>query len=72
MSASPEEATLTIGQVAAQADVRTSAIRYYEDVGVLPTPERVGGRRRYTVDVLRRLAIIDVAQRAGFTLDEIR
>jgi MerR family redox-sensitive transcriptional activator SoxR len=58
--------------VAAQAGVRTSAIRYYEDVGVLPTAERVAGRRRYTVDVLRRLAIIDVAQRAGFTLDEIR
>jgi MerR family redox-sensitive transcriptional activator SoxR len=72
MSASPEEATMSIGQVAAQAGVRTSAIRYYEDVGVLPTPERVGGRRHYTVDVLRRLAIIDVAQRAGFTLDEVR
>ena len=72
MSASTEEAALTIGQVAAQAGVRTSAIRYYEDVGVLPTAERVGGRRRYTVDVLRRLAIIDVAQRAGFSLDEVR
>jgi MerR family transcriptional regulator, redox-sensitive transcriptional activator SoxR len=72
MSASPEEAAMSIGQVAAQAGVRTSAIRYYEDVGVLPTPERVGGRRRYSVDVLRRLAIIDVAQRAGFTLDEVR
>jgi MerR family redox-sensitive transcriptional activator SoxR len=66
------EATLTIGQVAAQAGVRTSAIRYYEDIGVLPAPERVAGMRRYTVDVLRRLAIIDVAQRAGFTLDEVR
>lgn len=72
MSAGPEEAALTIGQVAAQAGVRTSAIRYYEDIGVLPTPERVAGRRRYTVDVLRRLAIVDVAQRAGFTLDEVR
>jgi MerR family redox-sensitive transcriptional activator SoxR len=72
MSAGPEEAVLTIGQVAAQASVRTSAIRYYEEVGVLPTPERVGGHRRYTVDVLRRLAIVDVAQRAGFTLGEVR
>ena len=39
---------------------------------MLPEPERVGGQRRYTIDVLRRLAIIDVAQRAGFSLDEIR
>jgi MerR family redox-sensitive transcriptional activator SoxR len=72
VSGAPEEPTLTIGQVAVHAGVRTSAIRYYEDVGVLPAPERVGGRRRYTVDVLRRLAIIDVAQRAGFTLSEVR
>jgi DNA-binding transcriptional MerR regulator len=72
MGANHEEAALTIGEVAAKAGVRTSAIRYYEDVGVLPTPERVGGQRRYAVDVLRRLAIVDVAQRAGFTLDEIR
>jgi MerR family redox-sensitive transcriptional activator SoxR len=72
MSANLEEAAMSIGQVAAQAGVRSSAIRYYEDVGVLPTPARVSGRRRYTVDVLRRLAIIDVAQRAGFTLDEVR
>lgn len=63
---------MSIGQVAARAGVNTSHIRYYERVGVLPDPERVGGRRRYGEDVLHRLAIIDVAQRAGFTLDEIR
>jgi MerR family redox-sensitive transcriptional activator SoxR len=62
---------MSIGEVARHAGVRTSAIRYYEQVGVLPEPERVSGQRRYTVDVLRRLAIIDVAQRAGFTLTEI-
>jgi MerR family redox-sensitive transcriptional activator SoxR len=65
------ESRLTIGQVAERARVRASAIRYYEEVGVLPAPERVAGQRRYTTDVLRRLAIVDVAQRAGFTLDEI-
>jgi MerR family redox-sensitive transcriptional activator SoxR len=69
--ATTEEDGMTIGQVAAHAGVRTSAIRYYESVGVLPEPERVAGQRRYTVDVLRRLAIVDVAQRAGFTLEEI-
>jgi MerR family redox-sensitive transcriptional activator SoxR len=66
------DATLTIGEVAARAGVNTSHIRYYERVGVLPQPERTSGRRRYGEDVLHRLAIIDVAQRAGFTLDEIR
>ena len=63
---------LTIGPVAARAGVNPSHIRYYEDVGVLPPPERVSGQRRYQEDVLHRLSIIDVAQRAGLTLDEIR
>jgi MerR family redox-sensitive transcriptional activator SoxR len=65
-------AQLTIGEVARQAGMRTSRIRYYEAHGVLPTPERVSGMRRYDTDVVRRLAIIDVAQRVGFTLEEIR
>jgi MerR family redox-sensitive transcriptional activator SoxR len=65
-------ASLTIGEVAARAGVNTSHIRYYERVGVLPRPERVGGQRRYEENVLDRLAIVDVAQRAGFTLDEVR
>lgn len=63
---------LTIGEVAARAGVNTSHIRYYERVGVLPKPERAGGQRRYDEEVLHRLAIVDVAQRAGLTLDEIR
>jgi len=66
------DATLTIGEIAARAGVNASHIRYYERVGVLPEPDRASGRRRYAEDVLHRLAIIDVAQRAGFTLDEIR
>lgn len=64
--------TLTIGQVAKRAGLRDSHIRYYERVGVLPQPERVSGQRRYTEEVLHRLAIVGVAQRAGLTLDEIR
>jgi MerR family transcriptional regulator, redox-sensitive transcriptional activator SoxR len=62
---------LTIGQVAARAGVNTSHIRYYERVGVLPEAERISGQRRYRDDVLHRLSIIDVAQRAGLTLEEI-
>jgi MerR family redox-sensitive transcriptional activator SoxR len=63
---------MTIGEAADVAGVRASAIRYYESVGVLPEPERESGQRRYTSDVLKRLAIIDIAQRAGFSLKEVR
>jgi MerR family transcriptional regulator, redox-sensitive transcriptional activator SoxR len=66
------ETTLTIGQLARRAGLNTSAIRYYESIGVLPEPARVSGQRRYTHDALRRLQVIDVAKRAGFTLDEAR
>ena len=61
----------TIGEVAERARLKPSAIRYYESIGLLPEPERVSGRRRYDESVLDRLAVIDVAQRAGFTLAEI-
>ena len=62
---------LTIGQVAERAGLNTSHIRFYERVGVLPEPERVSGQRRYSEEILHRLSIIDVAQRAGLTLEEI-
>jgi MerR family redox-sensitive transcriptional activator SoxR len=63
---------LTIGEVAQRAEMSPSRIRYYEARGLLPEPERTAGKRRYGEDVLRRLAIIDAAQRVGFMLDEIR
>lgn len=63
---------MRIGDVAAKARVRTSQIRYYEEIGLLPAPERISGQRRYDETVLRRLSVIDVAQRAGLSLDEIR
>ncbi len=66
-------AVLTIGEVARRAGVRASALRYYEEAGLLEEPERVGGKRRYDEEVLlRRLALIGGAKRAGFTLGEIR
>ena len=64
--------TLTIGEVARRAGVRTSALRYYEEVGVLPTAERVNGQRRYDEAVLARLAVVRLAQDLGFTVAEIR
>ena len=66
------EEPLTIGQLAKRFGLNTSAIRYYEANGVLPEPERVNGQRRYGPDAIRRLEVLDVAKRAGFTLDEAR
>ena len=62
---------LTIGQVAERAGINSSAVRYYERVGVLPAPERVSGQRRYGEETVRRLEVIDIAKRAGFSLEEI-
>lgn len=63
---------MTIGEVARRTGLRTSAIRYYEAAGVLPPARRVNGRRRYSPVTLRMLEVLLFAQRAGFTLDEIR
>ena len=69
---SEDRPELTIGEVARRAGVATSAIRYYERVGLLPRAERVSGQRRYGEETLGRLAFISVAQNAGFTLREVR
>lgn len=63
---------LTIGQLAQRFGLNTSAIRYYERVGVLPEPARESGQRRYGDDAVRRLEVLEVAKRAGFSLDEAR
>lgn len=63
---------LTISEVARQAGIRTSAIRYYESVGLLPLPQRVSGQRRYHAEILRRLAFIQAAQAVGFSVAEMR
>jgi len=63
---------LTIGEVARRAGVRTSALRYYESVGLLPVPQRVhGGHRRYDGSILELLAVLRMAQQAGFTIAEM-
>jgi DNA-binding transcriptional MerR regulator len=63
---------LTIGEVSRRAGVATSSIRYYERIGLLPEPDRLGGQRRYDADVLGKLGFIGVAQSAGFKLREIK
>lgn len=70
--ADTEDELLAIGEVARRSGLRPSALRFYEKAGLLVPPLRASGRRRYERGVLRRLAIIDVAQRAGFSLAEIR
>lgn len=62
---------LTIGEVSRRSGVAASALRFYEDLGML-TSERAGsGHRRYPRPVLRRIAFIVFAQRIGLSLDEI-
>jgi len=65
-------AELTISQGAQQVRLRPSAIRYYERIELLPSPQRLNGQRRYEPIVLYRLAIIQTARQLGFTLSEIR
>lgn len=65
------EQPMSIGEVATSAGLRPSAIRFYESAGLLDPPARSGGKRRYEAHVLQRLAVIQLAQRAGFTVGEI-
>jgi MerR family redox-sensitive transcriptional activator SoxR len=63
---------LPIGEVARRTGLRASAIRYYEQAGLLPSPPRTSGQRRYDPSILDRIALIQFAQQAGFTVAEIR
>lgn len=65
-------AQLTISEVARQVGLRASAIRYYEQIGILPKPQRISGQRRYDNSVLYRLALVQRSRQMGFTLDEVR
>jgi MerR family redox-sensitive transcriptional activator SoxR len=63
---------LMIGELARQAGVAPSALRYYERVGLLPSPARASKRRQYDRNVLGRIRIILLARDAGFSIREIR
>ena len=63
---------LTIGQTAARSGVRTSALRYYESLGLITSERTAGDQRRYARETLRRVAVIRAAQLLGLTLREIR
>jgi MerR family redox-sensitive transcriptional activator SoxR len=64
---------LEIGEVARRAGVRPSAVRYYEERGLIEPARRANGRRRvYGLEAVERLALIAFAKKIGFSLDEIR
>lgn len=64
--------TMNIGQVAREVGLQTSAIRFYESIGLLPKPARESGWRKYDNSVLDRLKVIHAAREVGFSLEEIR
>ena len=66
-----EEAPLTIGEVARRSGVAASALRFYEQRGLIRSEREGSGHRRYSRAVLRRIAFVVFAQRIGLTLDEI-
>ena len=63
---------MRIGEVAREAGLAASAIRYYERLGLLPKPSRVSGKRLYEASVLEWLSLIALAREAGFTMAEIK
>ena len=63
---------LSIGEIAREAGVATSALRYYEKAGLLPAPARLSKQRRYDQQILGRIRIILLARDAGFTVSETR
>jgi len=75
-SSAPEVNTpgglLTIGQLARRANVTASALRYYEELGLLPAPTRHSGQRRYPESAARLVGAILLYSDAGFTLAEQR
>jgi MerR family redox-sensitive transcriptional activator SoxR len=63
---------LTIGEVAARSGVATSALRFYEEQGLIQSARTDSGHRRYPRAVIRRVAFVVFAQKIGLSLEEIR
>jgi DNA-binding transcriptional MerR regulator len=66
------DAQLTIGELARRTGVATSALRYWEELGLLPAPARVSGQRRYPQSAVGLVGVILLLQDVGFTLREAR
>lgn len=67
-----EQGELTVGEVAARSGVKVSALHFYERKQLITSRRTAGNQRRYRRDVLRRVALIRVAQRVGIPLADIR
>lgn len=66
------ESGLTVGDVAERMQIARSAVRWYDDHGLLPSERTTGNQRRFFADVCCRIAMIRAAQRVGLTIAEIR
>lgn len=66
------EILITIGELAKRSGVAASALRFYEEQGLLSSKRDTGRQRQFSRDVLRRVAFIRVAQTVGLSLDEIK
>jgi len=62
---------LSVGEVAARSGVAISALHFYEQKGLITSVRNHGNQRRYSKDILRRVAVIKAAQKVGLTLNEI-
>jgi MerR family redox-sensitive transcriptional activator SoxR len=71
-SADKPPVELTIGELAERSGVAPSALRYYEERGLIESDRNIGGHRRYRRPTIRRVAFIVFAQRVGLSLEEIR
>lgn len=72
MTPAGDHGELTVGQLAERSGVAVSALHFYEKQGLIASRRTSGNQRRYRRDVLRRVALIRVAQRVGISLAEIR
>ncbi|GLY87001.1 MerR family transcriptional regulator [Actinoallomurus iriomotensis] len=63
---------LTIGELASRTGVATSALRYWEELGLLPAPARVSGQRRYPPAAVGLVGIVLLLRDVGFTLREVK
>jgi MerR family transcriptional regulator, redox-sensitive transcriptional activator SoxR len=63
---------VTIGELSESGGLPASILRYWERVGVLPKPSRVGGQRRYPSEVVNTVAVLKLAKACGFSLPEMR
>ena len=63
---------MKIGELACRAGLNSSAIRYYEKIGLLPIAQRQSNQRRYSAEAFNRILLIRLASAMGFTLPEIK